>query len=214
MKKDIANPEIAIQLLDLQRLLFLTDGVFAITITLLVLDLKLPAGPRQDLPLSLLGILPRFLVYLFAFVTIANQWIFNHRIFRNVRHADGRLVLLTFGYLLFVTLIPFTASLIGGYPAAPLAAACFSVNILFLCLAAWAIWSHLGQAPHLLSESAASSALWQTARVWLYVASGFVLAIPLGYASVYLAFAIWLIWPISGVWVMRRASPSRGSAKA
>jgi uncharacterized membrane protein len=213
MTKTNATSRVTTQLLDLQRLLFLIDGVFAITITLLVLDLKLPAGPGPDLPLSLVGVLPRFLVYLFAFVTIANQWIFHHRIFRLVQHADGRLVLLTFGYLLFITLIPFTAGLVGGYPTAPLAAACFSANILFLCLAAWAIWSHLAQAPHLLLEGAAPLALRQTARVWVYIASGFALAIPLGLISVHLAFAIWLIWPISAVWVMRGASPSRGTGK-
>jgi uncharacterized membrane protein len=152
-------------LLNLERLQFLIDGVFAITLTLLVLDLKLPSGSDEQLGQALIGLLPRLAAYLFAFVTIANQWIFHHRIFRFVQHANSNLVLQSFLYLLFLTLIPATTAILGDAPTNPLAAACFSTNIMFLCLAAWSTWHALANESQLLTQDADREILHRTARV-------------------------------------------------
>jgi uncharacterized membrane protein len=63
--------------INLERLIFLVDGVFAITLTLLVLDLRPPEAEASTLAQGLLGMLPRLLVYLIAFYTIANHWDFS-----------------------------------------------------------------------------------------------------------------------------------------
>lgn len=178
------------------------DGVFAFSITLLILDLKLPAQ-IDDLPRALTEMIPRLLIYLFAFITIANQWMFHHRLFRYVRHVDSRLVLLSFAYLLFLTLIPVTAAVVGGRITDPLAAACFSANTLLLCLSAWAGMSYIGSSRQLLAEETDPKIFHKTARVWMYIAIGLAFALGLGYVSVYVAYAIWLIWPITAIWVVR-----------
>ena len=59
--------------INIERLIFLVDGIFAITLTLLVLDLRPPEAEASKLAESLLGMLPRLLVYLIAFYTIANH---------------------------------------------------------------------------------------------------------------------------------------------
>ena len=187
--------------LSLERLLLLTDGVFAITLTLLVLDLKLAPDRVDHLGQALAGLLPRLAAYLFAFVTIANQWILHHRSFRVVQHADNKLVLYSFAYLLFVTLIPATTAIIGGAPNDPVAAACFSTNTLLLCIVAWAIWSYLAKTKQLLISEADPQLLRKITRVWRYVSLGFAVSIAAGFISVYIAYSIWLIWPFTARWI-------------
>jgi uncharacterized membrane protein len=198
----------ATQLFDNQRRPFLTYGVFDITLTRLAADLKLPADLGAALPSEVEGLLPRLLAYLFALVMVANQWIFHHRSNRLVQFAEGALVVLTFAHLLFITLIPFTAGLAGGNPTSTVAAACFSANTLLLSLAAWALVSHLTRAPLLRSEGADPASLVRVARVWAYIASGFGAAHLVGLFSVYLAFAVWLIWPLSAMWIVHKPALS------
>jgi uncharacterized membrane protein len=66
---------------DLGRLISLTDGVFAVAMTLLVLDLKLPSQ-SGDLVRALVRMLPGFLIYLIVFASIAGYWIIHHGTFR------------------------------------------------------------------------------------------------------------------------------------
>jgi len=196
-----ANSTSPALLLSLERLLFLTDGVFAITLTLLVLDLKLAPERMDHLGQALVDLAPRLAAYFFAFVTIANQWILHHRSFRLVQHANNRLVLYSFAYLLFVTLIPATTAVVGGAPTDPTAAACFSANTLLLCLVAWAIWSYLANAKQLLTPEAEPQLLLKIARVWRYVSVGFAVSIVAGFISVYIAYSIWVVWPFTARWI-------------
>jgi hypothetical protein len=69
----------------------------------------------------------------------------------------------------------------------------------------------LAQSPSLVAEGGDPDAFRQTARVWLCVAIGFALALPVDHAGVYLAFAIWLIWAFTAIWVMRRPGPPKGT---
>jgi uncharacterized membrane protein len=188
-------------LLSLERLLFLTDGVFAITLTLLVLDLKLEPDRAGNLAQALVDLIPRLAAYFFAFATIANQWILHHRSFRLVQHANNRLVMYTFVYLLFVTLIPATTAIVGGAPTDPIAAASFSTNTLLLCLSAWAIWRYLGNANQLLASDAEHQLLQKIARVWRYVTVGFAISIAAGFISVTIAYSIWHLWPLTARWI-------------
>jgi uncharacterized membrane protein len=188
-------------LLDLERLVFLIDGVFAITLTLLILDLRLPTG---DLRQALVGLLPRLAIYLFAFATIANQWAIHHRTFRLVRHGDSRLVALSLANLLFITLLPVSAGIVGGHPLEPLAAACFSINALLMCLGAWAVWAYVAANHHLLAENADPLILAGIAKVWLLVTIGFAVSLAAGLLSIYAEYALWLLWsPVVSFWWAR-----------
>ena len=185
----------------LDRLLFLIDGVFAITLTLLVLDLKLEPGAGDHLQQALIGLAPRLMTYFFAFASISTQWYLHHRGFRLVEHADSRLIGLSFAYLLCVTLIPATTAILGDASADPLAAAVFSANTLLLCLVGWAIWSHLSSKRELLASDVDPRLLPPIARVWRHVALGFAAALVLGFVSVYIAYAIWFVLPITMRWL-------------
>jgi uncharacterized membrane protein len=125
----------------LDRILFFSDAVMAISITLLVMDLKVPEA------LTGLGrvpgaLWPNYLSYLLSFFIIGNYWISHHRLFRTIVRYDDRLLLLSLFFLFFVALIPFSTKLIALYPATRMAVVAYSLNILPLGLISYALTRH------------------------------------------------------------------------
>lgn len=185
---------------DLGRLTFLIDGVYAVSITLLVLDLKLPLQ-YSNLATALKEMLPGFVVYLIVFGSIAGYWTIHHGSFHSIENGDGRLVVLSLFNLLFVTLFPLAASIVGNQPFEPLATVCLSVNCMLYCLSAWATWSYAASNRHLVTVENDAMRLRMVARIMLLGAIGLALAIPLAYVNVYLVYAIWIFYvPFVALW--------------
>lgn len=105
--------------LGLERLVFFSDAVFAIAITLLVLEIRLPAleGAVSDAALrsALLALWPRFLSFLISFLVVAVFWVGHHRRFRFIRRYDSRLIWLNLLLLMSVAFVPFPTSILGEY---------------------------------------------------------------------------------------------------
>lgn len=142
---------------------------------------------------------------MFAFITIANQWTIHSRTFRLVQHGDSNLVALSLANLLFITLIPASAALVGAYPTAVGAADVFAVNSLLLCLSAAVVWWYVAANRHLLAEDADPRILTGIALVWALVALGFLVSIVVGLWSVYAEYALWVGWsPVVSYWWFRR----------
>jgi len=197
--------------INLERLIFLVDGVFAITLTLLVLDLRLPAIDATNLGAALADLAPRLLVYLIAFYTIANHWLIHQRNFRLVRQVDSRLVWMVFGILLCITLLPASTSIVGQFPLEKLAVACSSVNSFLLALITWISWRYLLGHTALLDVGADLGAVRSVEKIWLYIALGGLVAVVLGLVQVLAAYAIWIVWPylVSAWWVARLRRQAR-----
>lgn len=104
-------------LLGEDRLLVLCDGVFAIAITLLVLNIKLPSGiPNEAKFNQALGqLLDQVFIYVITFVVVAGYWLQHRRVVRSVERMDGRFTWLTFLFLAFVAFFPVTSSILGSY---------------------------------------------------------------------------------------------------
>jgi uncharacterized membrane protein len=190
------------QFIDLGRLITLIDGVFAVALTLLVLDLKLPPG-NGNLAIALRQMFPGFLVYLIVFASVAGYWTIHHGNFHHIARGDGRLVVLSLVNLLFITLFPLAASIVGAHPWDPLATVCLSLNCLLYCLSAWGIWSYTAANRQLVADEGDCRKLNQVARIMLLVAIGLALAIPLAFVSVYIAYAIWIFYAPTAAWWSR-----------
>ncbi|MBI4970395.1 MAG: DUF1211 domain-containing protein [Candidatus Omnitrophica bacterium] len=118
-----------------ERLCILTDGIYAIVITLLVLDLKPPETSgisNHQLIEDLIRQLANFKAYIVSFTILAKFWLKHYDIFKFLKRCDGTVMFLNFIHILFISLIPFTSSLVGRYAKDEVAVIPFIVD---LCLA-------------------------------------------------------------------------------
>src|SRR5262249_18500741 len=134
-----------------------SDGVFAIAITLLILDVKVPelsdgAGTR-DLLRALGRGWTSYVAYLLSFVTILIMWVSHHRIFTIVRKIDHAFLFWNGILLMLISFVPFPTALLSRYllePSARTAAAIYSGHAILISLAFQAMWRHATKTDRLL----------------------------------------------------------------
>ena len=128
-----------------------SDGVFAIAITLLILDIKVPPvaanGTGSELLASLWAERPAYLAYFMSFVVILVMWVNHHRIFTLVRATDAAFMYWNGLLLMLVTIVPFPTSLLSAYLGesgvrARIGAAIYAGHGLAIALAFTALWRH------------------------------------------------------------------------
>ena len=118
--------------LHLNRVESLTDGVFAIAMTILIFDLKSSATSHGDsgaLVAYLGSITGNFIIYVLSFFLLGLFWFYYHKQLHRIVRADDGLVWLNLCFLFTVTLVPYTAYVYGAYLGAPLASMIYSTNI-------------------------------------------------------------------------------------
>ncbi|MDQ3929560.1 MAG: TMEM175 family protein [Chloroflexota bacterium] len=142
----------------LERILFLTDGVFAIALTLLALELRLPVDPRglteSQMLSALLETWPKLLGYATSFTVLSIFWVGNHQFAQLLRRADPPLVWLILLHLSFIAFLPFPTALIGERPDSVVASEFYCGSLLATMLTVIAItwyatWNHRLVAPDL-----------------------------------------------------------------
>src|SRR4051795_13645253 len=132
-----------------------SDGVMAIAITLLVLELKVPPDANGHLLDRLLARWPSYVAYLAAFLTIGIIWLNHHTLLSKIARFDARLHWLNLVLLLGVATLPFPTALIADYVAlgganASVAAAAYGLTATLMALPWSFIWRHLRDHPELL----------------------------------------------------------------
>ncbi len=131
---------------ELQRLELFSDAVFAIAITLLVLELKVPGDDAVraagGLGHALIAEIPRFAAYFISFVVIGNYWILHHEMFRRLRRSDEALVGLNLLLLLLVAFLPFPVALFGEHRRDPVAVGFYAVAVALTGLVLNLLWIH------------------------------------------------------------------------
>lgn len=181
---------------EIERLIFFSDAVMAIAITLLVIDLRLPETLEQtatasDLRAALDALGPRFLSVGLSFMVIAVWWVGHNRLFRSLGRADGRLVLLNFAFLGAIAFLPFPTAVIGRFvnlsPAVVLYAATNVVAGTSLLLMRW----HADRRGFIPAETPRERRLRLTMAAIAPVV--FALSIPLALVDPMLAALSWLL---------------------
>jgi uncharacterized membrane protein len=131
------------------RLLFFSDAVFAIAITFLALELRLPAHPAAGHPAgsaavwaALGSIWTRYLSFAVSFVVIGMYWLGHHRMFRLINRFNDRLVWLNLLFLLFVVVIPFPTTVLGDYENTQAAVVLYAGNLALTGIMQTVIWRY------------------------------------------------------------------------
>ena len=109
---------------DITRIAAFTDGVMAVAITLLVLNIEVPTlKPGQSLTDALFDELPSLFAYLIAFALVGRFWVVHHNLFEKLRSFDRTLMALNLCFLAAIVLVPFSANLYDDFTDEPIAAA-------------------------------------------------------------------------------------------
>ena len=124
------------RLLGKGRLATIVDGTFAIAITLLIFDIKLPEVAQTSAALysGLLGMFPIFLDYILSFVLLGFFWLAHNYHFRHIGKVDEKYIWLTIFWLMLVVLIPFSTKLVGEYGGLMISELFFHFNIFLIML--------------------------------------------------------------------------------
>lgn len=134
----------------LERLSALSDGVFAISMTLLVLNVGVPASgaihTEHDLWRALVDLAPRFVAYLMSFLTLGIFWVGQQTQLNHFTRSDRNLTWIQIGFLLTVSIMPFSTGLLAEFITYRLAIVVYWLNILLLGAALFASWRYASQA--------------------------------------------------------------------
>ncbi len=183
----------------LDRLCALTDGVYAIVITLLVLDLKIPEMPglsEAQLVEDLIQQIPNFVSYTISFFVVAFLWMRHHWILKPLKTCDEKAFWINFVHILFLSVTPYTSSLFGHYEEDPIAVVLFSGNLGLAGLSLLLLHRYVLLKPEWHNESAEEG--WTRPNWWtIYPGPIFALgSILLSFISITGAFLIWLLLPL------------------
>jgi uncharacterized membrane protein len=164
------------------RLEALTDGIFAVTMTLLVLDLHFPepsdtATPWQETA----RLVDRLDNYMISFVVLAVFWVGHVRLLRRLRDADMPFIAINLAFLFFTTLVPPLTTLLGDHPALPRAAVLYGGTLLLILLCEALLW-------HRVCHRLASETFHNPLGTWRLVRRRYVLAMGVVIAGIVAAF--------------------------
>jgi uncharacterized membrane protein len=177
-----------------ERLVAFTDGVLAVIITIMVLEMKAPHGPDLH---ALAALWPVFASYVLSFIYIGIYWSNHHHFFRLVPRVSGPILWSNLHLLFWLSLVPFTTAWLGEHPFAPMPSAVYGANLL-ACAIAWYIMQlaiFRAEGPNLALKRAVGRDLKGKLSPFLYLAGillSFVAPIA-GYVFYALVAAMWLL---------------------
>ena len=132
------------ELTETNRLEAFSDGVFAIAITLLILEIRVPEQEANLVP-AVVHLWPSFLAFATSFFEIGVMWINHHRLFTMIGHSDQRLVIWNMLLLLGITFVPFPTALLArhlGEHDAWVAALLYNATLFGLAIVFYFLWGY------------------------------------------------------------------------
>jgi uncharacterized membrane protein len=200
------------------RLVAFSDGVFAISVTLLVLGIE-PPDDFHHLLHGLGALWPSFLAYAVSFLLIAQVWVNHHVMFDHIRHVDRRVLFLNTVLLMDIAFLPFSTSLIAGAFRADAglrtAVIFYGINLWLAAALFNVIWAHLRHS-NLLDASLEPEAVTAIGRRFAlalpWLGSGVVLGaiVPLAGVVIIAAFLPAYYLPIRGEYGRPTEAPANG----
>ena len=203
------------------RLEAFSDGVFAIAITLLVLEISVPVASEEDLLKAVLDQWPSYLAYFVSFATIGAIWLAHTAVTEYLDHADRWLMRLNLLLLLFVSFLPFPTKLLAESvdqeDAGRVATTIYGLTLLVTAVLLSALWRY-ARTEHLVRPDTADEEVNVLTKKLTPGLGGYVAMIVLGIFSPviavlgYLAIAIYYLIPFRSSWRHSRQARDAGAS--
>ena len=196
-----------------------SDGVFAIAITLLVLEIKVPGpeltGHGSTLLPALLRLWPSYLGYIISFVTIGVMWVNHHSMFVLIRRTDRYFLLLSVFFLLCIAFLPFPTAVLAEYLPEPkgrrIAVATYSASFVLIALAYNGVWWYAVHGGRLLDEKADREAVRTIGKRYLIGPAAYAVSFALAFVNAWASLAVHLF--LMGYFILPVRKPTaRGTA--
>ena len=194
----------------IERLVFFTDGVFAIAITLLVIEIKVPESKEytdHSLLELLYEMLFKFIGFFISFGIVGHYWSVHHRIFGYVKKYTTNLFWINLIYLLSVVLLPFSSGLMGAYSTHTEMHLPYAIYVINMCLTGFAnclLWIYVSNPnrellTHKISKSRIKLGLYRS----LIIPVMFILSLIISFFLPITALFIPLLIPFALHWGMK-----------
>ena len=175
----------------------LSDGIFAIVMTLLILEIHVPDLPRTapnvEVVPALLALWPKFASYIVAFVSLGVFWVGHHTMYHVIRRADRTLLWLNIVFFMFVSLLPFSTSVLNAFPDAFIAPLFFGANLAAIGWILFLQWTYVNFKSEMLASfvTAEYRRTVQSRMLWVPVA--ITLTVLVCFWSVEISLTIYLL---------------------
>lgn len=178
-----------------------SDGIFAIIITLLVLEIKVPhiqgSESAGDLMKALAGLLPKFTSWIISFFTIAVIWVNHHRIFKQLKFLDHGIFWWNAFLLLWTSFIPFPTAVLGDYPGNQTSIILYGMVMALMALGFTLMRLYAIRRKGLLEETVDLANFGQsTIRSFLFGPLLYLMGMAAGFIHPALAFGVYLAIPV------------------
>ena len=177
--------------LRLTRIEALSDGVFAIVLTLLVLELRVPPE-SPDLVGELLHLWPAYAAYFVSFLTIGIIWVNHHTLLEHCKRVDRRFLYLNLLLLIAVGIVPFPTSLVDRYilseRGATAALVVYGLGAVLIAIAFTAVFLYATHDHRLVGDRAAARQIRDEGRLF-----------PIGLGAYSLGIALAFVWPVASL---------------
>ncbi|HVB79246.1 MAG TPA: TMEM175 family protein [Candidatus Binataceae bacterium] len=206
-EQDSARGAAPMRALGTTRVATLADGIFAIALTLLVLDLHAQHAATQTQLLSQLrGLAPQFAAFVISFAVLGVFWYGHHMELHFIVRSDRVHLGITLAFLLTIACVPFSASLLGRNYQFPLAATIYGVNLCLAGMVRYAHWVYATAGYRLVDPSTDPEMIRYVRRIFLLVPMLYLVAAALAWLSTIVAFVCFALIPLLYV---KPARPTR-----
>jgi len=184
--------------LSTNRIEAFSDGVFAIAITLLILEVRVPmVAEGESLSHTLVAIWPKLVAYAVSFAVIGIFWIGHHIMFHYIKRSDRMLLWLNTMLLMTISAIPFAAALIGEYLHEPIAAAIYGIFLSVDGFLFYAVWAYASHKRRLTSPTLSTELISLAKKIILFAPVVYALAAGVAFINPLISDVLYLLVPIA-----------------
>jgi uncharacterized membrane protein len=186
----------------INRIETLTDGVFAIVMTLLVLNLSIPeiakTAAQSELPLKILQLWPKFLSYVISFFILGVMWVSHHHMFHYIKRTNNVLMWINICFLLFIALIPFSTALAGDYISAQFPFVVYGINLIPVFILRYELWAYATDKNRLVDNNIDQGVVRRLKLMPLIPGIILLLAIGISFLNVIAGYAVLTLMLVYG----------------